>query len=121
MLASDGGGAVAAAALVFDGDSKECGGDSTLMLARALPNGRDSEDVGPADQGPGGRVLAAPPPGRHNGLQLETVSQSNAFSTFQTFHTFPAKSGPGVNVGLPGCQPDGVTSPVAATCWNAFN
>lgn len=29
---------------------------------------------------------------------------------FQTFHTLPTKSGPGLSVGSPGCQPAGVAS-----------
>ena len=43
-----------------------------------------------------------------------------ADSVFQTSHTFPTRSGPGLRVGLPGSQPDGVASPVARTCWKAF-
>ena len=39
---------------------------------------------------------------------------------FHTSHTLPTRSGPGVNVESPGCQPDGVTSPVDTTCWNAL-
>ena len=40
-------------------------------------------------------------------------------SGFHTFHTLPANSAPGLRVGLPGSQPEGVTSapPVARTCW----
>ncbi len=44
-----------------------------------------------------------------------------SYSGFQTVHTLPTRSGPGFSVGLPGCQPDGVTSPVARTCWKAFS
>ena len=32
-------------------------------------------------------------------------------SGFHTRHTLPTRSGPGLRVGLPGCQPAGVTSP----------
>jgi hypothetical protein len=48
------------------------------------------------------------------------VLYSKAISGFQTFHTLPAKSGLDFNVALPGCQPEGVTSPVLRTCWNAW-
>ncbi len=34
--------------------------------------------------------------------------QSNAISAFHSFHTLPTRSTPGLSVGLPGRQPDGV-------------
>lgn len=39
---------------------------------------------------------------------------------FQTSHTRPTRSGPGVSVVPPGCQPEGMTSPVSRVCWNAL-
>jgi len=40
---------------------------------------------------------------------------------FQTSHTLPTRSGPGVNVSSPGCQPAGVARlpPDSRTSWNA--
>lgn len=58
------------------------------------------------------------PHGKYAGVL--TNKDQNAWSGFQTFHTLPARSGPGFSVGLPGCQPEGVTSPVATTCWKAL-
>lgn len=43
----------------------------------------------------------------------------NAMSGFQTVHTLPTRSGPGLRVGLPGTHPEGMTSPVSRVCWNA--
>jgi hypothetical protein len=42
-------------------------------------------------------------------------------SGFQTSHTFPTRSGPGLRVSLPGSHPAGVASAplVARTCWKA--
>lgn len=39
---------------------------------------------------------------------------------FQTSQTLPTNAGPGFSVVCPGCQPEGVTSPVLRTCWKAF-
>jgi len=48
----------------------------------------------------------------------------NAISVFHISHTLPALlrvSVSGGNVGLPGCHPEGMSSPVDWWCWKAFN
>ncbi len=49
---------------------------------------------------------------------LKGLYNQKARSGFQTFHTFPTKSGPGLRTVLPGCQPEGHTSLpfVSLTC-----
>jgi hypothetical protein len=46
---------------------------------------------------------------------------SSAISGFQHFQTIPTRSGPGLRVGLPGFHPEGVTSSVSRTCWEALS
>ena len=52
----------------------------------------------------------------YSATQPSFDSAQKAISGFQTSHTLPTRSGPGFSVGLPGCQPEGVASPVARTC-----
>jgi len=104
------------------GDVMELLGDILVMLAPMAMRG----DVLPvSDERTGGTAQTEPAPEVPVVTAAElskkpsgewTVFAAAVISGFQTFHTFPAKSGPGFNVGLPGCHPEGVTSPVARTC-----
>jgi len=59
--------------------------------------------------------------GRHNPFGVPGGRFRCLAYGFQTSQTLPGRSGPGVSVTSPGCQPEGVTSPVATTCWKALS
>ena len=52
-------------------------------------------------------------------LVTREAALSGYSSGFHSFQTLPTRAGPGFRVGFPGCQPAGVTSPVARWCWKA--
>jgi len=49
---------------------------------------------------------------------LDPFTHQKASFTFQTSHTRPTRSGPGLRVGLPGRQPAGVAS--APPAWRTY-
>ena len=55
----------------------------------------------------------------HREVATLALGQTGKRYGFQTSHTLPTKSGPGLRVVAPGVQPEGVASPVSRTCWNA--
>lgn len=71
----------------------------------------------------GGSGRRAPPAWleRRDGKGARALPRDHSIDGFQTFQTFPTRSGPGFSVGLPGSQPAGMASlpPLARTCWKA--
>lgn len=79
------------------------------------------DNKGPSDRKSSGTKKIAPLIENGEVNNLSIFIYSSASLTFQTFHTLPTKSGPGLRVVLPGFQPEGVASvpSVFLTCWKA--